>query len=229
MNIAILLLMTGLLAMTNPSAFTSVNMPLPAATTNTHDTDVLSKAMRCRSESSPLLRLDCYDSAFSDDGPQMADVPVAKGGVAWQRAMDQEKTRDDHTTAFISTNSGGDNPQVILTTPAIGETPPRPVLMFSCVDNITRLQIAVAVPLKSGEGNVLLKTDRNQYDVNWFIRENGYLLDASRGLAGIEEIKQLFGSESVTVSLPGRSSPHLIFNIEGLAQEIEPLRKACHW
>ncbi|WP_054179710.1 type VI secretion system-associated protein VasI [Trabulsiella odontotermitis] len=229
MNIAFLLLMSGLLAVTSPSPFSSVNLPLSATAANSHDAAVLSAAMLCRSESSPLLRLDCYDSAFSDDPPQTQDLPVPKGGIAWQRAMTQEKTRDDHTTAFIVTNSGGDNPQVILTTPAIGETPPRPVLMFSCVDNITRLQIAVAAPLRSGEGNVSLKTDRNQYDVNWFIRENGYLLDASRGLAGIEEIKQLFGSESVTVSLSGRSSPHLIFNIEGLAQEIEPLRKACHW
>ncbi|KNC89675.1 type VI secretion system-associated protein VasI [Trabulsiella odontotermitis] len=229
MNIAFLLLITGLSAVTNPSPFSSLKVPLSAATERPHDAAVLSKAMLCRNESSPLLRLDCYDSALSDDESQTPDQPAPKGGVAWLRAMAQEKTRDDHTTAFIVTNSGGENPQVMLTTPAIGETPPRPVLMFSCIDNITRLQIALSSPLKSGEGNVSLKTDRNQYDVNWFIRENGYLLDASRGLAGIEEIKQLFGSETVTVSLTGRSSPHLIFNIQGLAQEIEPLRKACHW
>ncbi|MCP6025837.1 type VI secretion system-associated protein TagO, partial [Klebsiella pneumoniae] len=33
----------------------------------------------------------------------------------------------------------GERPTVVITTPAIGHVPPRPVLMFSCVDNITRM------------------------------------------------------------------------------------------
>ena len=35
----------------------------------------------------------------------------------------------------------------MITTPAIGHVPPRPVLMFSCVDNITWMQVALMHPL----------------------------------------------------------------------------------
>ncbi|MBW7982466.1 type VI secretion system-associated protein VasI [Enterobacillus tribolii] len=200
---------------------------LAAPSLRADDKAQLAAVQACRQEPAPLLRLDCYDNALANNEIPVIPQP-ALAGAAWQRAMTQERQRDDHSTTFLVTDSGGDNPLVVLTTPAIGVPPPRPVLMFSCVDNITRLQVALMTPVRESDGTVLLATERSSVNVGWFVRENGFLLESSRGLAGIEEIRQLFGAQRLTLTPPGAST-RLTFNITGLAQEIEPLRNACHW
>ncbi|HAP0343886.1 TPA: hypothetical protein IRR23_005079 [Escherichia coli] len=65
---------------------------------------------------------------------------------------------------------------------------------------------------------------------HWFVRENGTLLESSRGLSGIDEIKQLFGAKTLTVDTGAdNAAGKLTFNIDGLARVIAPLRDACHW
>ncbi len=65
---------------------------------------------------------------------------------------------------------------------------------------------------------------------HWFVRENGTLLESSRGLSGIDEIKQLFGAKTLTVDTGAdNAAGKLTFNIDGLARAIAPLRDACHW
>lgn len=186
----------------------------------------------CRAEPAALERLDCYDRQLPPDRPDFSGalVKAQSPGEAWQRAMEQEKQRTEHDTAFMVTKSEGENSSVIITTPALGNIPPRPVLMFSCVDNITRMQIALSRPYKGSDIPVVLRTDAGQFHTRWFIRENGYLMEASRGLAGIDEIKQLFGSKTLTINtgMDGVTG-QLTFTISGLAQTLTPLREACHW
>ncbi|HCR9769389.1 TPA: type VI secretion system-associated protein TagO [Citrobacter koseri] len=118
---------------------------------------------------------------------------------------------------------------VIITAPAIGSLPPRPALMFSCVDNITRMQVVLTASRQESDIPVTLNTENGQFRSRWFVRENGYLLEASRGLAGIDEIKQLFGAKTLTMVAGSGNAGKLTFNIDGLAQTIAPLREACHW
>ena len=185
----------------------------------------LMSVMSCRGEASPLVRLACYDSALSS----ATGEPVAptQAGPAWQRATEQERKRTGHSTAFLVSEGAGDNPAVVITTPAIGALPPRPILMLSCIDNITRLQIALGEPQK--DGAVRLSADNDRFDVHWFLRENGYLLESSRGLIGIDEIKRLMTAQTLTVEGTASGFPRLTFNISALSQVIKPLRSACHW
>lgn len=183
----------------------------------------------CRQEPAALIRLDCYDRILAPEQPVFAGALVKAQyiGDAWLRAIEQEKQRTDNTTDFLVTQSGGERPVIVLTTPGLGNLPPRPVLMISCVDSITRMQVALPHPLKSSDIALTLSADARQFGSHWFVRENGNLLEASRGLSGIEEIKQLFGAKTLTIDTGAAGK--LRFNIEGLAQSITPLRKACHW
>lgn len=187
----------------------------------------------CRKESAALERLDCYDHILAPvqtQGFAGALVKARYDGEAWTRALEQEKQRMDNSTGLLITRTEGERPTVIITTPAIGNLPPRPVLMFSCVDNITRMQVALAVPRRENDIPVVLGTDKGQFRSRWFVRENGFLLEASRGLSGIDEIKQLFGAKTLTLDTGvGNAAGKLTFNIDGLAQTIAPLRDACHW
>ncbi|EAA7090946.1 TPA: type VI secretion system-associated protein TagO [Salmonella enterica] len=192
----------------------------------------LSAMTACRREPAALERLDCYDKILTPEQPGFASalVKAKYEGEAWKRAFAQEKQRPDNSTALIMTQSGGERPTVIITTPAIGNVPPRPVLMFSCVDNITRMQVALTHAMTPDSIDVTLTADTRQIRSRWFIRENGTLLESSRGLSGIDEIKQLFGAKTLTIDTGTNSAAgKLTFNIDGLAKTIAPLREACHW
>ncbi|KJK73219.1 type VI secretion protein [Salmonella enterica subsp. enterica serovar Livingstone] len=186
----------------------------------------------CRKEPAALERLDCYDRILApqaDSGFAGALVKARYDGEARKRAFEQEAQRADNSTALLLTRTEGEHPTVVITTPAIGSLPPRPVLMFSCVDNITRMQVALSASRQEHDIPVTLKTESGAFRSRWFVRENGFLLEASRGLSGIDEIKQLFGARTLTLETGNGGAGQLIFNIDGLAQTLAPLREACHW
>lgn len=178
-------------------------------------------------------QLDCYDRILSPEQPAFGGAALVKAryqGEAWTRATEQEKRRQGNTTGLLVTQVPGERPTVVITTPAIGHVPPRPVLMFSCVDNITRMQVALMHPLDVHDIAVTLNADSRALRSHWFVRENGTLLESSRGLSGIDEIKQLFGAKTLTVDTgTDNAAGKLTFNIDGLARVIAPLRDACHW
>ncbi|TKV11693.1 type VI secretion system-associated protein TagO [Citrobacter sp. wls619] len=233
------LLMAGLLAGGIAYAQTppvpGVTAALSEATSAEPDAQTALTAMqRCRQEPAALERLDCYDHILApvQSGFGGALVKAKYEGEAWKRAFAQEKKRPDNSTTLMMTQSNGDaeRPTVIITTPAIGNVPPRPVLMFSCVDNITRMQVALMHSMTPDSIDVTLTTDSGRFQSRWFIRENGTLLESSRGLSGIDEIKQLFGAKTLTINTGADSAAgKLTFNIDGLAKTIAPLRDACHW
>ncbi|EBY0373012.1 type VI secretion system-associated protein TagO [Salmonella enterica subsp. enterica serovar Toulon] len=206
---------------------------LSSTTPPASDAQATLKAMQsCRREPAALERLDCYDKILTPEQPGFdgALVKARYEGEAWKRAFAQEKQRPDNSTELMMTQSDGERPTVIITTPAIGNVPPRPVLMFSCVDNITRMQVALTHTMASSDIAVTLTTDTGRFQSHWFIRENGTLLESSRGLSGIDEIKQLFGAKTLTIDTGMNSAAgKLTFNIDGLAKTIAPLRDACHW
>ncbi len=96
-------------------------------------------------------------------------------------ARQNRKTPPGNTTELLVTQVPGERPTVVITTPAIGHVPPRPVLMFSCVDNITRMQVALMHPLDVHDIAVTLNADNRALRSHWFVRENGTLLESSRG------------------------------------------------
>ena len=224
-------LMAGLPASAAPTETSSVAGVAVAVATATPP-DVLG-LKRQEPETAALERLDCYDRILAPEQAGFGGAALVKAryqGEAWARATEQEKRRQGNTTELLVTQVPGERPTVVITTPAIGHVPPRPVLMFSCVDNITRMQVALMHPLDVHDIAVTLNADSRALRSHWFVRENGTLLESSRGLSGIDEIKQLFGAKTLTVDTgTDNAAGKLTFNIDGLARVIAPLRDACHW
>ena len=228
-------LMAGLPASAAPTETSSVaGVAVAVATATPPDATATLQAMQsCRQETAALERLDCYDRILAPEQAGFGGAALVKAryqGEAWARATEQEKRRQGNTTELLVTQVPGERPTMVITTPAIGHVPPRPVLMFSCVDNITRMQVALMHPLDVHDIAVTLNADSRALRSHWFVRENGTLLESSRGLSGIDEIKQLFGAKTLTVDTgTDNAAGKLTFNIDGLARVIAPLRDACHW
>lgn len=190
---------------------------------------VLQSIQQCREIPSVFERLTCYDQIETGEKNTALSTSRVKG-EAWNRAQAQEKTRDTQNLQFILTQTDLPNPRVILTTPALGYPNSRPILMLSCIDNITRLQIALPQSIgKQPNIFVRLNTERHQFSSQWFVREEGFLLEASRGLEGIKEIQQLFHTTRLKIQFENNELNDLVFNIEQLEEDIKPLRTTCHW
>lgn len=229
----VLALLAWLITSTVQASVTS-EQPIPGAIPATDGAQGTISAMTaCRKEPAALERLDCYDRVLAPEQPESFAGALVKAryqGEVWTRAFEQEKKRTDNSTTLMLTQDAGERPTVLITTPAIGHVPPRPVLMFSCVDNITRMQVALVHGMSESDLPVTLNTDVGRSRSHWFVRENGTLLESSRGLSGIEEIRQLFGAKMLTIDTgTGSTAGKLMFNIDGLARIIAPLRDACHW
>ncbi|AFH93770.1 TPA: type VI secretion system-associated protein VasI [Providencia stuartii] len=203
---------------------TSLFVVTTASAEKTNPQALAQALSECRLESSQLIRLACYDQIMADS-PAQTPFDPSQMGKAWRQAMEHEMQREDNSAGFLVTLPETGNYPVIMTIPAIGFAPPRPVMMISCIDNITRLQ--VALPRQQEAGSVMLTTDKTQFTADWFLRENGYVLESSRGIPGIDEIKRLLNGETLTLKLA--NNDRLTFNISGISTDIKPLRTACHW
>ncbi|VFS52567.1 type VI secretion system-associated protein TagO [Budvicia aquatica] len=86
------------------------------------DVEKLSALAACSKESSALNRLDCYDSVMRPLAVVINTDAQIKRSQSWLSAYAQEKDRHENDTDFLVTNSGGDNPKVLLTSPAFRAT-----------------------------------------------------------------------------------------------------------
>lgn len=158
------------------------------------DAHQLALLMNCRSENSPLVRLDCYDNALSEaSGDNPGQV---QAGPAWQRAMAQEKAAaitdgiPDKRWAGQQPAGGADHASDRCAATAASADAELHRQHYPFADRLGR-------PAK--DGAVTLMADSDRFNVQWFLRENGYLLESSRGLAGIDEIKRLMSAQTLTI------------------------------
>lgn len=185
-------LMTGLPATAAPAEASSMaGVAVAVATTTPPDATATLQAMQsCRRESAALERLDCYDRLLAPLSPSGFDGALVKAGFVGEArpAPRNRKTPPWQHHRAAGDAGAGERPTVVITTPAIGHVPPRPVLMFSCVDNITRMQVALMHPLDVHDIAVTLNADNRALRSHWFVRENGTLLESSRGYPGLMKL-----------------------------------------
>ncbi len=144
-----------------------------------------------------------------------------------RRVLAHEASRPPEDLTFrLSAEGEG----LLISAPAIASATPSPYLVISCVQNISRLQLVVGRPLDVGRVTVqLLGERRNTNATPWQVMENGQVLDAGRGLPGIEQIKQLIGAHRIHVQSDNPAIDGLIFDVQGLDPLIDEARKTCRW
>ena len=178
---------------------------------------------------SNLERLACFDS--------FAGTPAHLVPVQWStpeqdsptlhRVMAHEAGRapDDLTFRLKSHDDG-----LMISAPAIASVAPHPHLVISCVQNISRLQLVTAQPIDARRVTIQLKGERGAtVPTPWQVTENGQVLDAGRGLPGIEQIKQLIGAHRIQVEGDNPAVDGLVFDAQGLDPLIDEARKTCRW
>ncbi len=185
---------------------------------------LIERAQSCLEETSRLARLNCYDAVFVQESTDQADseLPELWHAIAQQEAIH----RHDQTGVIVQTHEGS----VLMSAPALGTTPPRPLLVMACEQKITRLQLHVPEPL-SGDSRLSIELDTGSTRLTqlWRVRDGGYILSGGRGLPAIGTLQQLLNTDTLTLHSESAYLNGLRFNVQGLRQSIQPLRDECRW
>jgi|GEM_PF-667391 len=215
------------------------------AANNANNDDITLQLLKCRGQSSVALRLVCYDQisltsltkspiALTNikEPKSMPNNDIKRSSVSL-KAIELERRRTTQNSNFLVMQNLGDiSPEIIITAVSsvvINDDVAPPILVFSCVDKITRLQIVLFAPVNYPASSLVLKMNNERLKTDWFIRDGGYLLEYSRGLLGVNLIKKLMQNDILVIEHEGGTLNGATFNLTNLAQEIVPLRKACAW
>lgn len=184
---------------------------------------LLKSAQTCAEETSRLERLNCYDALFLE-----ANLSVGENELPalWRAIERQESARPDDNVGLIVNESGE---SVLISVPALGTTPPRPIMVVACERLITRFQLHLPTPISGARVDLQITGNGRAVQQQWRIRDGGRVVSGGRGLPAIDTLRQLLDANEVTLRSDIKELDGLRFNVAGLRQEIAPLREACRW
>lgn len=187
--------------------------------------DTLAEAQACARETNRLARLACFDAVFGTPVPDHDVIaePDAERPERWRQAYAQAGSADQETA--IRYRDTGRSAGHLVTVSALGVQPPRPLLTLQCHNNITELALMLPEPLAA---------ERVRLDVagelsDWRVRDHGVVVSAGRGLPAIRTAKRLLSRSDVRVQASEPALDGLLFDLDGLAAAVQPLRSHCGW
>ncbi|EEX91802.1 type VI secretion protein VasI [Vibrio orientalis CIP 102891 = ATCC 33934] len=196
-------------------------LPVNAQATNTYQWEQVDQ---CRIIAKRLERLRCFDQLF--------DTPVALNGQnheadkpkAWMLAYPKSRAEDNLTPDLNESDSGKD---AWVTLPALplGDVD-SPVLVMSCMDEISRVQLALPKPLIDARISVSVAQGQREY---WRSDDEGVVFSSAQGLPAIELMKRMAQQRKVTLRSNSETVDGLQFDTVALQAALRPLRQRCRW
>lgn len=178
----------------------------------------------CAALDNDLDRLACYDRA-SGRTPEVTSEPSAG---EWEVHVERSKLTDEQNV-YLHVESD----EIIDCGWSRGG---RVTLWVRCVENTTALIFSTGCHMASGSytslGDVTYRVDDEKArTVSMSESNNNRSLGLWSGGRSIPVIKQLFGHSKLLARMTpfNENAFTATFNIAGLEDAIEPLRKACHW
>lgn len=216
---------------------------------------IVDQGKACTRIQARLDRLTCFDDLFNTPIMEQVRKKAEEDALpaAWHRALANEQHRTDETGFLlnpsaqedsaqhvkskqqpagthgkVTDNSAGLPPSLWATAPALGVLPPRPVLMFSCIDKISRAELILPDAL-DGARLYLKLQGKKALDQRWISDESGLVLRSGRGIPAIQAMRTaLSGQQLVLVSQNG-TLQELMFDTRGLSEVLKPMREVCRW
>lgn len=188
--------------------------------------DRLSLAQECSMLSARLERLDCFDRVFN--APEQGSVVLKEvKPEVWSRGMALEKKREHGSSqALISRSEGDSSSDIWLTLPSINQQGSSAVLMMSCIDSITRLDLLTNKSVQ--EARVNISVNKQESSV-WKSDDSGFVVSSARGIPAINLMKEMMLTSTLALHSELTELNGLIFNTKELSTILVPLRQRCQW
>lgn len=203
--------------------------------------DALFKAQQCTQIGQNRQRLACFDRIFNTanaQGLSRLQGQMTKANQyprQYRIAMANEAERGKESGFFLGmSDPGGPHEQLIpdvwVTATAIGAKPPRPVLMLSCSDAISRVELMLPDGLEAGRADIEILVDGKQrIGQRWSSDDTGYILRSGRGVAAFSAMREMLNGKTMMLRSTNVLLDGLQFDVRGLEEAILPVRKACQW
>ncbi|MCE0559226.1 type VI secretion system-associated protein VasI [Motilimonas sp. E26] len=194
----------------------------------------IEQAKQCTEISSRLERLACFDRLFNTATATLSENTPTPGAHLslpgqWQRMQEIESYRNG-SVAFLyqSAPRTAELSDHWLAAPAIGSTEPRPVMLLSCLNKISRVELYFAKPISGNQINVTIKGKHTNSQL-WQLDDTGRMLRSGRGLPAIEVMKAMLSPAGFALRSDHPDVNGLHFSGETIKELIAPLRATCRW
>jgi type VI secretion system protein VasI len=196
---------------------------------------LLEEARRCTGETQRLERLACFDEVF---GTPLAEPETGiKPGAGLSDLKRSRRWREAYAQAGVEAAAGGgvsyrntgQAAGLLVTVPALGAQPPRPLLALQCHNNITELTLMLPEPLGAERVSLGFGDSMAAGRSAWRVRDNGYVLSIGRGLPAIRAVKEIGSETDIRVYAENNRVDGLLFDLTGFENAIRPLRESCGW
>ncbi|WP_408901018.1 type VI secretion system-associated protein VasI [Photobacterium piscicola] len=196
----------------------------------------LEQAQQCRDIESKLERLHCFDSVLNTPvtSKSLIDKEVIQYPPSWVRAVNSEKKRGEKEGFILNQqDEGNDFSRMWLTVTAINvssqsKTQLAPILMLSCFEKITRIQLILPHPIKAGKVTVSIPGSP-VVTQDWISDDSGYLLRSGRGIPAIDAIKAMISAPQLILRSDIAGIDNVEFDNKNLAEAVKPMREICRW
>lgn len=190
--------------------------------------DTLAAAHQCTQETARLDRLACFDVVFETPVHAEADAQAVMPGrqpTEWLAAYAQETQRTPEDGALRGQGDAGE----MVTLPALGAVPPRPLLTVRCDNNITHFALMLPKPSSAERVRMTLASGASRQAQMWRVRDDGFVVSGGRGLPAIDTIKTMVNASSLSLAADESAIDGLVFDLAGLREALVPLREQCGW
>lgn len=193
---------------------------------------LLDQAQQCRAVPSRLDRLACFDRVFNTQMPESSDVieNAVQKPQQWLRAVDAANASAPQAWSLTEQGEGrGSSAWITLQANNVRtrfKASEQPVLMLSCIDNLSRIELMLPEPIDDGRVKVSFPGGHTQY---WRSGDVGIVLSSSRGLPAIRLMKSLIGRDSFVIRSNSEYIDGLRFDTAPLNNTIQALRERCGW
>lgn len=201
---------------------TLVLMLIVAAASPAVMANQLDAAQACASEPQRLKRLACFDEVFGTpiENAEASLAPEMHRPERWRQAYAQAV--DSRSVVYRDTGQVAGH---LVTVPALGARPPRPLLVLQCHNNITELALMLPEAVRLERVEIGIGGARS----DWRVRDNGFLISGGRGLPAIRTVKSIESAPDISLQANGGDLDGLVFDLSGFNGAIRPLRAACGW
>ncbi|MGF1873285.1 type VI secretion system-associated protein VasI [Photobacterium indicum] len=232
------------------SADTTASSPCQSATFMTPNV-LLDEAKNCTQIEGRLERLNCFDNALHTPvGHIEASALIAEVlamPAAWERAVRGEKNRtvksgfnliyadpDNLTSSMWATAVAKGTYQsdpASVSIPLLsenGQAISRSILMLSCFDDISRVEIVLPEATRSARMAITIPGD-HALTQTWISDDAGVVIRTGRGMPAVRAMKAMLSAPQLVIRSDLPAVDGLYFDTTDLRNTIKPLRKACSW
>lgn len=182
-------------------------------------------AEKCTKIAEDRPRLVCFDRIYQTPSFALTfESPTVKTKhpIEWGNAWNKEKKRSPDDQDFLQhVEPGNFLNSITLTLPLENND----LLVLSCIDKISRIEIMLNSAISDGVVPVLIKNKAIKA-TNWFSDDSGFILRAGRGIPSINIMKHILNQKDFTIEFKKQSIPVYSENLE---EKIKLLRTTCTW